>query len=61
MMTSAEDWATIAKQKIDNSSAELNKLSQAIWNKPELKFNEHFAHKVCLSIHVHSAKVRGHI
>ncbi|XP_072043755.1 xaa-Arg dipeptidase-like [Amphiura filiformis] len=50
IMTSSnvDDWQSrynVAKQKIDSSAAELHHLSQAIWAKPELNYNEHFAHK----------------
>ena len=45
-----DDWSCryrIAQEKIDSAKDELNQLSQAIWNNPELKYQEHFAHKVC--------------
>lgn len=38
------DISSIALNTIDQQSGELNQLSQAIWNQPELAFNEFFAH-----------------
>jgi len=31
---------------IDDRNSDLNKISQEIWNNPELSFNEHFAHEL---------------
>ena len=42
----AKNLQSIATQAIDDLSLELNNLSQEIWNKPELNFQEHHAHKV---------------
>lgn len=36
----------IACKQIDDSSAELNNLSQEIWNHPEEKYKEKFAHNL---------------
>ncbi|KAK7107828.1 peptidase M20 domain-containing protein 2-like [Littorina saxatilis] len=42
----AADLKQTACQEIDRCAGELNELSQQIWAKPELNFEEHDAHKV---------------
>lgn len=39
-----DDIFSIVSGTVDQENGELFKLGQAIWNQPELAFNEHFAH-----------------
>jgi metal-dependent amidase/aminoacylase/carboxypeptidase family protein len=39
-----DDIMNIVSSTIDQESTDLNRLSQSIWNQPELGFKEHFAH-----------------
>jgi metal-dependent amidase/aminoacylase/carboxypeptidase family protein len=41
-----DDISTSVSSTIDQESEDLTKLSDAIWNQPELAFQEHFAHAV---------------
>jgi len=42
----ATELKALVCKTIDNGSSDLNKISQEIWNNPELSFNEHFAHEL---------------
>ena len=43
---SMEELKKVACDAIDNAAAELHKLSDDIWNHPELGFQEKYAHQV---------------
>ncbi|KAJ7373139.1 hypothetical protein OS493_014287 [Desmophyllum pertusum] len=45
-MASLETFISLAKPKIDGKANDLQKLSLKIWEKPELCYEEHFAHGV---------------
>ncbi|XP_077980389.1 xaa-Arg dipeptidase-like [Glandiceps talaboti] len=45
-MADIENLKQKASEAIDKASADLNELSQEIWNNPELNFEEHHAHQV---------------
>ena len=44
MATVASQMKTVAFNEIDSNAPQLYELSKAIWDKPELCFNEHSAH-----------------
>lgn len=45
-MVSLETFISLAKPKIDGKANDLQQLSLKIWEKPELCYEEHFAHGV---------------
>jgi len=42
----ATELKALVCKTIDDRSSDLNKISQEIWNNPELCYNEHFAHEL---------------
>ena len=49
MMSNSAEWSAVKNKaiaKIESAAEDLNQISQELWNKPELGYNEHHAHKV---------------
>ena len=61
MTTVASQMKTVAFEEINRNAPQLYELSMAIWNKPELCFNEHTAHDLLTTfLEKHKFQVERH-